>query len=181
MLIPSKVFLTKGVGVHQEKLNSFEMALRKAGIAHFNLVNVSSIFPPECRIVSRQEGLKYLVPGQIVHCVMSRCDTNEPNRLIAASIGLARPKDHSLFGYLSEHHAYGQREKVAGDYAEDIAAEMLATTLGLAFDPDTSWDRKRELWKISGEIVQTRNTTQTAIGHKKGYWTTVVAAAILIM
>ena len=181
MLVPSKVFLTKGVGLHQEKLNSFEMALRKAGIAQFNLVNVSSILPPGCRIVPRQEGLKYLVPGQIVHVVMSRCDTNEPNRLIAASIGLARPKDHSLFGYLSEHHAYGQREKVAGDYAEDIAAEMLATTLGLAFDPDAAWDRKREIWKISGQIVQTRNITQTAIGHKKGYWTTVVAGAILIM
>jgi arginine decarboxylase len=181
MLIPQELFLTKGVGRHQERLNSFELALRKAGIAHFNLVRVSSIFPPRCKIVSREVGLGKLHSGQIVHCVMSQSETNEPNRLCAASIGLARPRDPKLFGYLSEHHAFGQQGKVAGDYAEDIAAEMLATTLGLDFDPDAAWDEKREIWKISGKIVQTRNITQTAIGHKKGLWTTVVAAAILIL
>lgn len=179
-IIPTKLFLTKGVGRHKEQLNSFELALRNASIAQFNLVSVSSIMPPDAKIISREAGLRFLKPGQIVHTVISRNSTNEPNRLISASIGVAIPKDRSRFGYLSEHHAYGQTRKVAGDYAEDLAAEMLATTLGLPFDIDKSWDERREEWKVKGMIFRTRNVTQSAEGDIKGLWTTVVAAAILI-
>jgi arginine decarboxylase len=178
--IPTKVFLTRGVGKHKEQLNSFELALRDASIAQFNLVSVSSILPPNAKVISRQAGLSYLQPGQIVHTVISKNSTNEPNRLVSASIGVARPKDPSRFGYLSEHHAYGLTRKIAGDYAEDLAAEMLATTLGLSFDVDKSWDERREQWKIKGIIVHTRNVTQSAQGDSRGLWTTVVAAAILI-
>lgn len=174
------MFFTKGVGKSKEKLTSFELALRNAGIAEYNLVRVSSIFPPHCKIVTKSEGLKELSPGQIVHCVMSQCETNEPHRLIAASIGLAIPKDRSHYGYLSEHHSYGERDDVAGDYAEDLAASMLATILGVDFDPDASWDQKKEIWRISEKIVVTRNITQSAIGDKNGLWTTVLAGAILI-
>ncbi|RMD87134.1 MAG: arginine decarboxylase, pyruvoyl-dependent [Calditrichaeota bacterium] len=174
------MFFTKGVGKSKEKLTSFELALRNAGIAQFNLVRVSSIFPPHCRLISKKEGLKELKPGQIVYCVLSECATNEPHRLIAASVGVAIPKDRSHYGYLSEHHSYGQKEDVAGDYAEDLAASMLATILGVDFDPDASWDQKKEIWRISEEIVVTRNITQTAIGDKNGLWTTVLAGAILI-
>lgn len=180
MFVPTKIFLTKGVGKHREKLSSFEMALRDAGIAEFNLIRVSSIFPPYCRVISKKAGLAKLTPGQIVPCVMSQCETNEPHRLIAASIGLAIPKDPSHYGYLSEHHSYGEREDVAGDYAEDLAASMLATILGVEFDPDASWDQKKEIWRISGEIVRTRNITQTAVGDKQGLWTTVIAGAVLL-
>jgi arginine decarboxylase len=178
--VPTKMFLTKGVGKHKEQLNSFELALRDASIAEFNLVSVSSILPPRAKIISKQAGLGYLQPGQIVHTVISKNSTCEPNRLVSASIGVATPKDPTRFGYLSEHHAFGQTRKVAGDYAEDLAAEMLATTLGLPFNVDKSWDERREEWKIKGIIVRTRNVTQSAQGDPKGLWTTVVAAAILI-
>jgi arginine decarboxylase len=174
------MFLTKGVGKHQEKLTSFEMALRDAKIAALNLVSVSSIFPPRCKMVSVQTGLKELTPGQIAHVVLSKNSTNEPNRLIAASIGVAIPADRNTYGYLSEHHSYGERETKAGEYAEDLAAEMLATVLGVDFDPDSSWDAKKDLWKISGKIVRTRNITQSAVGDKNGLWTTVLAAAIVL-
>ena len=179
-LIAKEIFLTKGVGKHREKLTSFELALRNAGIASFNLVRVSSIFPPNCKLISKSVGLKKLSPGQIVFCVMSEATTNEPNRLIASAIGIAMPKDSGQFGYLSEHHSYGQTERIAGDYSEDLAAEMLATTLGVNFDPEQSWDEKRKQWKISGDIVKTRNITQTAVGNKKGLWTTVISGAIFI-
>lgn len=178
--IPTKLFLTRGVGRHKEQLNSFELALRDASIAQFNLVSVSSIFPPGARIVSRERGLKNLHPGEIVHAVMSRNATNEPNRLISASIGVAIPLDTEKFGYLSEYHGFGMTRKKAGDYAEDLAAEMLATTLGLPFDIDKSWDEKKEEWKIKGIRVRTRNITQSAEGSAIGLWTTVVTAAILI-
>ena len=101
--IPEKIFFTKGVGVHKEKLASFELALRDAGIATCNLVYVSSIIPPGCAVLSKEKGLSLLKPGQIIFCVMSRIDTNEPNRLIAAAIGMALPYDESVYGYLSEH------------------------------------------------------------------------------
>ena len=177
-MIPKKLFFTKGVGRHREELHSFEFALRNAGIEKCNLVQVSSIFPPNCKIVSRSQGLATLVPGQITYCVLSKCSSNEFSRLIVASIGCAIPNDKNLYGYLSEHHTYGQTEKMAGDYAEDLAAAMLASTLGIEFDEDKCWDEKKEVYRISGQIVKTTNTTQSAI-VKQGY-STVLAAAVFL-
>ncbi|MBI2343221.1 MAG: arginine decarboxylase, pyruvoyl-dependent [Deltaproteobacteria bacterium] len=179
-LVPTKCFLTKGVGKHREKLQSFEMALRNAGIAQYNLVRVSSIFPPACRIIPKKEGIKFLKPGQIVFCVLYDTATDEPHRLLASSVGLAIPRDRSHHGYLSEHKSFGQTERQAGDYAEDLAAEMLATVLGVPFEPDQSWNERRKSWTISGEIVKTMNITQSAVGDKNGLWTSVVAGCIFI-
>jgi len=178
--VPKRMFLTKGVGRHREYLSSFELALRSAGIARFNLVTVSSIFPPRCKLISKSQGLKYFNDGQIVFSVMARSSTNEPNRLISASVGVAIPQDRSHYGYLSEHHAYGETEKKSGDYAEDLAASMLAGTLGIELDVVKSYDEKKEIWKISGKIVRTMNITQSAEGDKNGLWTSVVAAGIFI-
>ncbi len=181
--VPKKMFLTKGVGVHKEKLNSFEVALRTASIEKFNLITVSSIFPGGCKIISRKAGLEFMEPGQIVPVVMSRSETHEPNRLIAASIGLALPVDKQKqgYGYLSEHHSYGETEEKAGDYCEDMAAQMIATIMGLEFDMEESYDERKDLWRMSGRDFRTRNITQSAVGNKNGFWTTVVAAAVLIV
>lgn len=179
-MVPQKIFFTKGVGVHKERLASFELALRQAGIAHCNLILVSSIFPPGCRRISKEDGIKELKPGQIVFCIYDRLDTSEPSRLIAASVGVAIPADNTQHGYLSEHHAHGETEERAGEYAEDLAASMLATTLGIEFNPDTAWNEREQLYKMSGKIVRTANITQSAIGNKNGLWTTVIAAAVLL-
>lgn len=178
--VAKELCLTRGVGRHREKLASFELALRDAGIAEYNLVRVSSIFPPECKLISRKEAMVKLSPGQVLYAVIAESATNEPNRLIAASIGVAIPRDRSRYGYLSEHHSYGETDQKAGDYAEDLAAQMLATTLGVEFDPEAAWDERKENWRISDEIVTTRNVTQSAIGDKDGRWSTVVAAAVLV-
>lgn len=178
--VPKELFLTKGVGKHREKLSSFELALRSAGIAACNLVRVSSIFPPGCRILPKAEGIRKLGPGQVTFCVMSEAATREPHRLIAASVGLAIPADRTTYGYLSEHHSFGEKEETAGDYAEELAAEMLATTLGVEFDPDKSWDEKKAVYRLSRQIVRTQNITQTAVGDKNGLWTTVIAAAVFV-
>jgi arginine decarboxylase len=180
-MIPTRVFFVKGVGIHKERLASFESALRDAGIEKFNLVNVSSIFPPNCQIVSREEGLRHLSPGQIVFCVMARAETNEPNRLISAAIGLAIPHEKTAYGYLAEHHAYGMKGEKAGEYAEDLAATMLATTLGIPFDPNQAWEEREQLYKASGLIIKTTNIVQSDEGHKEGLWTTVVAAAVFVL
>ncbi|HNQ63568.1 MAG TPA: arginine decarboxylase, pyruvoyl-dependent [Syntrophorhabdaceae bacterium] len=180
-MTPKKVFLTKGVGVHKDKLSSFEVALRNAGIEKCNLVYVSSIFPPGCKIISKTAGLNLLEPGQITYCVMSRNETNEPNRLISAAIGLARPTDYSQYGYISEHHAFGEKAIVSGEYAEDLAATMLATTLGIPFDSNQAWDERKQSYTASGHIFKTKNACQSAEGNKDGLWTTVLASAVFII
>jgi len=180
LLIPSKIFLTRGVGRHKEKLASFEMALRDAGIHAVNYVHVSSIFPPGCQLISKQDGIKLLRPGQIVFLVMSENATNEPQRILSASIGLAIPNDPTHYGYLSEHHSFGQDEKEAGHYAEDLAADMLATTLGKNFDLNQIWNEEKSLYELGdGMEVRTQNITQTARGEK-GFWTTALAAAVVV-
>jgi arginine decarboxylase len=178
--VPTKGFLTRGVGRHKEKLTSFEMALRDAGIEKCNLVRVSSIFPPHGKLITRQEGVQMLRPGQVVFAVLAEMSTNEPSRMVAASIGLAIPADPNHYGYISEHHAYGQKEELAGDYAEDLAASMLATTLGVPFDPNQAWDERRAVYLMSGDIVKTRNVTQTAECGPDGLWTTVVASCVYV-
>jgi arginine decarboxylase len=179
-MTPTKIFFVKGVGVHKERLASFELALRDAGIEKFNLVSVSSIFPPNCQIISKEEGLKQLSPGQIIFCVVARNETNEPNRLISAAIGFAVPHDKNIYGYLAEHHAFGEKGELAGEYAEDLAATMLATTLGIPFDSSQAWEEREQLYKASGHIIRTTHTVQSAEGNKDGLWTSVIAAAIFI-
>lgn len=180
-MTPKKVFLTKGVGIHKDKLSSFELALRNAGIEKCNLVYVSSILPPHCKIIPKDEGLKLLSPGQVTFCVMARNETNEPNRLVSAAVGVAMPKDRVNYGYLSEHHAFGETSKISGDYAEDLAATMLATTLGIPFDPDQAWDARKRDYRASGHIFKTTNICQSAEGDKSGLWTTVVAVSVFII
>lgn len=175
------MFFTKGVGSHRFELRSFELALRDAGIEKCNLVQVSSILPPGCQAVSRNEGLKELIPGMLTFCVMARCSSDEQHRLIAASIGAAIPADPNAYGYLSEHHAYGETEKIAGAHAESLATAMLASTLGIEFDEDKSWDENKEEYRIgSDKVVRTTNITQSTVISAGGDYSTVLAAAVYI-
>jgi len=134
--VPTKVFLTKGVGQHKYRLKSFEQALQKAGVAQQNLVEVSSI-------------------------------------------GIAIPKAEDKWGYLSEVHSPGMNKQEAADMAEDLAASMLGTTLGLEVDPNQAWSEKEQVYKSSGLIIRTSSVTQTARG-KKDLWTTVAAIAMFL-
>ncbi len=180
-LIAEKVFLTRGVGVHKRKLASFEMALRNANIAEFNLVRVSSIYPPRAQLVSKNEGLKVLKPGQVVFCVISDAATDEPARRIAASVGIARPVDRTRYGYLSEHHSFGETGKQAGDFSEDLAAEMLGSTMGLDINIDKAWDERKGIYRFPKNIIKTQNITASATGDLRGLWTTCLAACIFVM
>lgn len=179
LLVPKRMFFTNGVGRHTYELRSFEAALRDAGIEKCNIVHVSSIFPPECKVIPRSEGLKELYPGAITFAVMARASSNEPRRLIAASIGCAIPANKQEYGYLSEHHSFGQNEKEAGDQAEELAAAMLASTLGIEYDESKSWDENEQVFKLNDKVVKTMNVTQSGIVEKGGY-TTVIAAAVLL-
>ena len=180
-MIAKKIFFVKGVGIHKDRLGSFEAALRSAGIEKYNLVYVSSIVPSHCQRIKPKEGLKLFSPGEIVYCVMARNETNEPNRLISSAIGVALPTDKSMYGYLSEHHAYGEKAQVSSDYAEDLAATMLATTLGIPFDPNQAWDERKQVYKASGHLFKTSSICQSAEANKNGLWTTTIACAVMII
>jgi len=179
-LVPKEMFFTKGVGFHKNNLQSFEEALRDAGIAGFNLVRVSSIYPPHCKIVSRNVGLSRLKPGEIVFCVLAECRNNEPNRLACAGIGLALPSNEEQHGYISEHHGFGMTQKACGDYVEDMAATMLATTQGIDLDPSTDYNERKQIYNAQKLVVKTKAVVQTVEGEKSGLWTSCVAAAVLI-
>lgn len=180
-LTPKRMFFTKGVGYHRNKLQSFELALRSAGIEKCNLVYVSSILPPDCKIISKNSGIKCLKAGQITFVVLARADTNEPNRLVSAAIGLARPKNNRQYGYISEHHAFGETMKKSADFAEDLAATMLASTLGIEIDPNVAWDERKQVYKVGNKLFVSRSIAQSARGHKDSQWTTVVAAAVMLL
>ena len=178
--MPKECFFTKGVGRQKEKLMSFELALRDAGIEKQNLVRVSSIYPTSCKIISKNDGLPKLKAGQITFVVLAESATDEPNRLVCAGIGLAIPKNHA-HGYIAEHHGYGMTEKRTEDLVEDLAATMLATTLGIPFDADKAWEEREQQYKMGGEIVKTRAFVQTAEGDKNGLWTSVIASIVMIL
>ncbi len=179
-IVPRQAFFTKGVGKHRNRLESFEAALRDADIEKYNLVRVSSIFPPHCKVISKKKGATELNPGQIVHVVLSEATTNEPSRLVGAGVALAQPTEGHQYGYISEHHDFGMKQQRMSDLVEDMAAAMLATTLGVEFDPETDYDERKETYRMSGKIVSTRSCVQTAEGDKNGLWTTVVAAAVFV-
>lgn len=179
-MVPTRLFFTKGLGTHRDRQTSFQMALRDAGIAAQNLVRVSSIFPPNCKLIPRKEGVKFLSPGEVIFAIVAENASCEPHRLLASSIGVAIPADKTTVGFLSERHSFGESEEQAGEQAEELAAEMLAVTLDAEFDPETSWDAKKDVYRIANKLVRTANVTQAAVGDKDGLWTTTIAAAVLL-
>jgi len=176
--LPTSVFLTKGIGVHRHRLTSFELALRDADIEQQNLVAISSILPPACKLLAREEGVTALRPGEVTFAVIAREETNEPGRHVHASIGLARPADPAMYGYIAEHHGFGMTAQESGDYTEDLAASMLASTLGIEFDPGAAWNERKELYEHSQLIVESLSITAAAEGEASGLWTCAVAAAV---
>lgn len=177
-LVPKSFFLTRGIGVHRERLTAFELALREADIEQQNLVTISSILPPHCVELERENGVATLLPGEITFTVLARAETNEPGRRVHSSIGLARPTDPSMYGYISEHHGYGMTAEQSGDYAEDLAASMLASTLGIEFDPDDAWNERKRVYQTSNLIIGSTSVTAYGEGDQRGYWTCAVAAAV---
>ncbi len=178
--IPKSVFLTRGVGIHRQRLSAFEYALRDADIEQQNLVTVSSILPANCALISRKAGLPLLSPGEITFCVMARAETDEAGRHIAAGIGLARPKNPAHYGYISEHHCFGMTEIETADYVEDLAATMLASTLGVEFDSDAAWDERKRVYQMSDLIVDSLSITAATEGARGGDWTCAVPAAVFL-
>lgn len=154
---PNKVFLTKGVGKHKEKLASFELALRDADIADYNIIRVTSILPPHAQLISKEKGIQNFKPGQIVYCVMAENVTREP-KLIGVSLAAALPKDRNKIGYFAELMGTDNETKNLAQKAEDLTSMILNTIIGI-------------------DVAETRSVTQVVQGEHD-LWTTVVASAV---
>jgi len=167
MIIPRRVFLTTGQGQHADRIHAFELALRDAGIEQCNLVPVSSVLPPGCRIVDREEGTAALVPGAIMFCVMARDESNCEGSPLSASVCIAVPKDRSRHGYIGEYAGNGRTAEEAEDAARELAQGMLVTSM----DIDAS--RADEVCAAAPAI--------SCIGRaKRGVWNVAVAAAVFL-
>ena len=179
-MIPKKVFLTKGHGTHRHQLQSFELALRKAGIAACNIVNVSSIVPPHCTLISKKEGVSLLHPGEITYCVLSEVHTKEPGT-IGASVGLAIPESSDEYGYIAEYHEPGESEDLLKSTVEELAILMLATTKGLTTkkkgEPPVSDEKIVHRFKNQ---MRTESVADVVKHNDPNRWSTVVAVAVFI-
>ena len=179
-MIPAKAFLVSGKGVHEDELVSFELALRDAGIEKYNLIEISSILPPGCRMISKEEGLKMLKPGEIVPCILARNQTNEPRRLVCAAIGKAVLANEEKYGYVSEHCSFGVEDRKAGKCVSCRAATMLATAHGIKFDAGAAWHEGEKMYRAEGRVIDVDHICQTAYGDEEGLWTTVVSAIVFV-
>lgn len=178
--VPKKVFLTKGVGVHAERLNSFEEALRDAHISPMNLVMVSSIVPPHCKLVGVGEGLQMLSPGQITFCVMSKCESDEEGRLLASAVALLLPENDDDYGYISEYHGYGKKFEEVDEWVCDQAAELYASAKGFKINWKRAWSEEDSKYTLEKRRYTPEVVISVAEGIK-GKWVTTIAAAVFIL
>lgn len=177
-MIPKYFFLTKGSGKHKDYLQSFELSLRDADIQHLNIVQVSSIVPPRCKQISKAQGLKMLKPGEITFAVLDMNSTNEPQKTITSSIGVALPPNKKDYGYIAEHHS-SERTNVAEEFVEELASTMLTTALRVHVDTDKPWKIRKE--QLAAKGITTFHITQSSEGTNNSQWRTVVAAAVFIL
>jgi len=180
-IIPKKFFLTKGVGVHEKDMRAYENALRDAGIHTCNLVKVSSIIPPGCKLISREEGAKLIHPGQITFAVIAQSQTNEPGQQAIAGIGLAQPKDKTLYGYLTElEEIIGRTDDDVEQDVIEMAIENLATEWNPKFDGEKVYRKGKKNYRLENRDVSVDSVVQSAQGAEKNQYTIVIAAAIFI-
>ncbi len=85
-----------------------------------------------------------------------------------------------MYGYISELHGYGMTADAAGEQAEDLAATMLASTLGLDFDPDAAWNERKQIYEHSNLIIDSELITAAAACGPGDHWTCAIAAAVFL-
>ncbi|MBN2155651.1 MAG: arginine decarboxylase, pyruvoyl-dependent [Candidatus Lokiarchaeota archaeon] len=167
-MIPQKIFFTKGYGHGIKKILSFENALRSAQISTYNLVKVSSILPPHCEEISLEQGKYLLRPGQIVYIVLSENTkfynaSTEPTSIFA-SIGVAKPRDPSFYGYLGEFSGENEDLEHVKRESRDLAYELLISSRSKDLNLD----------------IDTYEHTAYAFVNEKDKYTTCIAAAVFV-
>jgi len=105
-MIPKEFFVTNGKAFSSiSELNALDQALMNAGIAHCNLVPVTSILPFGCIQRDRKNNIPI---GAITHAVIARMDGTEGQN-IGAAISWSWEKERKC-GIVAETHGYMDRE-----------------------------------------------------------------------
>ena len=181
-LVPRKVLLAKGVGVHKEMLTSRELAMTDAGVEKMNMIKASSIIPPRCEIVPLREGKKELMIGQMAFAILAQCQTYEPHKRISAAIGIAKPDDPDMYGFfteIEEDQGYGKTQQKAAEEVMYLAISNLAMSWRAKWN-DKMFDPKKKVYRIKNKTVRVSNVTQSALGDPDGKYTTVFVAAVFV-
>lgn len=181
-IVPTKFFLTKGVGIHEKELRAFEEALRDAGIHTCNLIKTSSVIPPGCKRINVEEGMKMIPPGQITFAVLAQSQTNEPGQIISAGIAMAQPKDKSIHGYLTEvEEAIGRTaEDVEQDCIEMAIENLITEQKKKSFDGESVYRKGKKNYTIQGMDIAVDCLVSSAQGAEKNKYTVVLVAAVFI-
>jgi arginine decarboxylase len=85
-----------------------------------------------------------------------------------------------MYGYISELHGYGMTAEASGEQAEDLAATMLASTLGLDFDPEAAWNERKQIYEHSSLIIDSTSITAAAECGRDNHWICAIAAAVFL-
>lgn len=140
--LPKKFFVTSGSGEdNNSNLNAFDRALQKAKITQCNLVNVSSILPPDAEEISQV----YITPGTITFSVLARMSGQSGDR-ISAGIGWGRIENRSgeSYGIVAEDHGHSSKR-----YTDRILREKLEQMARI---------RRMKLveWKVRSESIEVK-------------------------
>ena len=155
--VPPRVFFTSGTGTHRLERVAIQHAMQQAGVSQCNLVKVSSVLPPDTQIISRQQGLRLLTPGNVVFAVIAQAETNEPSQRITPAVAWAKPKKPGVPGVIAEvedNLTHGKNEETAADEVGEEAITILGETLGTRVDAKRKWDRRRKTLRIGSTTVE---------------------------
>lgn len=105
---PTKYFMVSGASDGFTPLNAFDGALLQAGIGNTNIIKMSSIVPPRCRLISPIA----LPPGALVPAAYASITSDVPGEIIAAGVAIALPKERDRNGLIMEYSAKGRKDQI---------------------------------------------------------------------
>lgn len=189
IFIPARVFFVSGTATHQLERVALQRAMREAGVADCNLVKVSSLIPPEARIIPSAEGRRLLHPGNIVHAVIAQAQTNEPHQRISTAIAWAKPDRLDVPGYIAELEedlAKGKSAATAEMTVGEEALEIMAMRLRTKVDAKRAWERRgrSRTVRIGRTTVHTGSLSVSIVGPEEqdgeSPWAAAFVAAIYV-
>lgn len=182
--VPTRVFMTAGVGVHELERVAVQHAMRDAGVADSNMIKVSSVMAPGLRIISREEGIRLLRPGNMVCAVIAQGQTDQPHQRVTPALAWAQPEKKGVPGYIAEVEedlAKGMSEATATKQVGEEVLELMAMRLRVKIDAERLWEnRGRErMVRIGGTRVRVGALCASTVGPEERDGKKLTAAAFV--
>ena len=105
-----EIVVTRGRSQAPTELAAFDGALHQAGVAHFNLIRLSSLIPPGSRLEIPDRGSR--LPGgwgDRLYCVYAEHRVSEVGQQACAGLGWIQDEDTGA-GVLVEHHGHDETD-----------------------------------------------------------------------